>query len=104
MIGLSALSGNGWAEFGGLLILIFTAFIFGQIVPRRTHERELQLYKELADSRKAEAEGWKEVAKTTQDTVSQLVPQLDTLVHFFKEVDVTPKNGDTDESGDHGTS
>lgn len=85
---------SGWGEFGALLLFVFTAYLLGRVIPKSTHERELELVKELAKEREKQADEWKEVATKTNEMVEQMVPQLDVIVKFFSEVPVTPKSGD----------
>jgi hypothetical protein len=97
---LQALGPDGWGTAGGLALLILGGFIFGKIIPQSTHERELQLWKDLADARMAESAGWKSVAEESNSIVKELVPRLDLLADFFKKMDVTPRPGDTQGTDD----
>lgn len=77
------MTGVEWVISGGgiiLLVGVVLALVTGRLVPRKTHETQVQGVKEVADL-------WKTAAETKEQTLSVLIPAVEKLVKYAETTD-----------------
>ena len=80
-----------WGALVGGMVTAYLMVMYGWIVPRRTHERELAAERRRADEWKEAALKYEAVAEKKDAIIATLTEGARTSAHFFSAVPVVPK-------------
>lgn len=86
---------GGWGTAGAVILAVLGALLFGKLIPESQHNREIQMYKDLAAAKEDESAKLRSLAATQAEIIDKVAGPLGIVADFFKKAAEDPNEGDT---------